>query len=196
MNLPNKLTISRIVLTFAFLVFLFVNGVIFKILALVTFLLASATDALDGFLAKKMNEITDFGKFMDPIADKILVLSSFIAFVGLGIIPAWMVVIIVMRELTITSLRIAGLGRGKVIAADYGGKQKMVSQILSIFAILVYIVFSEAGPARLSFWTYKVETVYSNCIFVLMLITVVLTIISGVSFLVKNRRLFSDEKTG
>jgi len=184
------------VLTFAFLVFLFANGVIFKILALVTFLLASATDALDGFLAKKMNEITDFGKFMDPIADKILVLSSFIAFVGLGIIPAWMVVIIVMRELTITSLRIAGLGRGKVIAADYGGKQKMVSQILSIFAILVYIVFSEAGSARLSFWNYKVETVYSNGIFVLMLITVVLTIISGVSFLVKNRKLFSDEKAG
>jgi len=118
MNLPNKLTVSRIVLVGVFMLFLFLHGVIAKVLALITFLIASFTDFLDGYIAKKYNMVTDFGKLMDPIADKVLILAAFLAFVEMELIPAWMVVIIIFREVTITGLRISALTRGKVIPAD------------------------------------------------------------------------------
>jgi len=116
MTLPDKLTVSRIFLTFVFMFFLFSSGVLAKTLALFTFLLASLTDFLDGFIAKGRNIGTDFGKLMDPIADKILVLAAFLAFVEMRLVPAWMVLIIILREITITGLRIRALARGRVIA--------------------------------------------------------------------------------
>ena len=117
MNIANKLTISRIVLTFVFMFFLFSKGLASKVLALAVFAVASWTDFLDGFLAKKRNEITDFGKLMDPIADKILVIAAFLAFVEMKLIPAWIVVIIVFREFTITGLRLIALAKGVVMEA-------------------------------------------------------------------------------
>ena len=139
MNLPNKLTLSRIVLAIAFVGFVFGHGLIWKVLALVTFAVASLTDLLDGYLAKRNNQLTDFGRLMDPIADKILVLAAFVSFVEMGIIPAWMVIIIIFREVTITGLRIFALSQGKVIAADIGGKHKTVWQMIAICAILIFI---------------------------------------------------------
>ncbi len=184
MNLPNKLTVTRIVLTFVFMFFLFANGVIAKTLALLIFLLASLTDLLDGYFAKKHNQITDFGKLMDPIADKILVLAAFLAFVEMELIPAWMVVIIILREMVITGLRILALTKGKVIPSDEAGRHKTVSQVISIFAILLFLILREAG----------IKVVYKNAIFVLMLITVALTLISGVSYLVKNKEIYLNAK--
>lgn len=194
MNLANQLTVSRIFLTFVFMAFLFSGGLAAKTMALATFILASFTDFLDGYIAKRRNMTSDFGKVMDPIADKILVLAAFLAFVEMKLVPAWMVVIIVLREVSITGLRIAALGQKKVIAADDGGKHKMVSQVLSILAILVFIIFREAGIKVFGFWTPGAERIYKDAIFLLMLVTVALTVVSGVSYLLKNREVYSNVK--
>lgn len=193
MNLPNKLTVLRIILVGVFMFFLFSKGVVMKSLALVTFLTASFTDFLDGYIAKKMNMVTDFGKLMDPIADKILVLSAFLAFVEMELVPAWMVVIIIFREVSVTSLRIIALTKGKVVAADDGGKNKMVSQVFSIVAILLFIIFRETEMKVFNFWNDSTEIAFKDAIFILMLITTVLTLISGISYLIKNRGVFQCE---
>ena len=194
MNLANQLTLSRILLTFVFMVFLFSGGVLAKSLALATFLAASFTDFLDGFIAKRRNMTSDFGRLMDPIADKVLVLAAFLAFVEMKLVPAWMVLVIVLREVSVTGLRIAALGQHKVIAADDGGKHKMVSQVLSILTILFFIIFREAGISIFGFWTAKTERIYKDAIFALMLITVILTVASGVSYLIKNKEVYSNVK--
>ena len=195
MNLPNKLTLSRIALTFVFMGFLYTNGVAAKILALLTFVLASLTDALDGYLAKKYKQTTDFGRLMDPIADKILVLAAMLAFVERGVIPAWMVVIIIFREVTVTSLRLLALTKGKVLQAEGGGKHKTVWQLSTIIIILFFFIFKEGGGAIFNFWTSGVEALYKDAIFVIMLIVVILTLSSGIKYLVKNREVYSNEET-
>jgi len=196
MTLPDKLTVSRIFLTFIFMFFLFANGLPAKSLALFVFLLASFTDFLDGFIAKENNISTDFGRMMDPIADKILVLAAFLAFVEMKLIPAWMIVIIILRDITVTALRVLAFAKGKVISSDGGGKQKMVSQVVAILAILVFLVLREAGTKVFNFWSEGTERIYKDTIFVLMLVTVALTLASGVSYLVKNREVYSNAKTG
>lgn len=197
MNLPNKLTLLRIVLAFFFMLFLFMHGVVWKALALVTFLTAALTDFFDGYFAKKYNMSTDFGKMMDPVADKVLTLAAFLAFVEMELIPAWMVVIIVAREMLITGLRMARVAKmNDVLAADRGGKNKTVSQIVSISVILIFVLLKEIGPGKLAFWTPSVEEWGTKIIFFLMLITVTFTISSGVSYIATNRKyLFNDEKT-
>jgi CDP-diacylglycerol--glycerol-3-phosphate 3-phosphatidyltransferase len=195
MNLPNKLTVLRIILVGVFMFFLFLHGLPVKILALVTFLIASFTDILDGYIAKKYNIMTDFGRLMDPIADKILVLSAFLAFVEMELVPAWMVVIIIFRDVVVTGLRMSALAQGKVISADDGGKHKMVSQVFAILAILLFIIFREAGIKTLNFWSGSTEKVYKDVIFVLMLATTLLTMISGVSYLIKNRGVYLNAKS-
>lgn len=195
MTLPDKLTISRIGLTFVFMLFLFIGGIGAKITALVIFLAASLTDFLDGYIAKGRNISTNFGRLMDPIADKILVIASFLAFVELKLIPAWMVVIVILREIGITGLRAFAAMKGRVIAADGGGKHKMVSQVLTIFVVLLFIIFREGGSAKFGFWTAGAEAVYLHAIFVLMFLTVSLTLISGVSYFIKNREVFNNAKT-
>jgi CDP-diacylglycerol---glycerol-3-phosphate 3-phosphatidyltransferase len=192
MTLPDKLTLSRIFLTFVFMLFLFISGILAKIIALLIFLVASFTDFLDGYIAKGRNISTNFGKLMDPIADKILVIASFLAFVQLGLIQAWMVVIIILREIAITGLRAFAAMKGRVIASDGGGKHKMVSQVVTIFVILLFLIFREGGSARFGFWTDGAQTYYSKGILVLMYITVALTLISGVSCFLKNKEVFSN----
>jgi CDP-diacylglycerol--glycerol-3-phosphate 3-phosphatidyltransferase len=194
MNLPNKLTISRIPLAFIFMLFLFLNGLTAKVLALVTFLIASFTDFLDGYIAKRNNISTDFGRLMDPIADKVLILAAFLAFVEMELVPAWMVVIIVFREVAVTGLRILALTKGKVITSDDRGKNKMVSQVFVIFVTLVFLIFREAGLKVGGFWNANIESISKDTIFILMLITTALTLVSGVSYLVKNREVYLNAK--
>jgi CDP-diacylglycerol--glycerol-3-phosphate 3-phosphatidyltransferase len=188
------LTILRIALAFIFIILLFLPGVLSKVLALLVFLLASGTDLLDGYLAKKNNQVTDFGRLMDPIADKILILSAFLAFVQLQLIPAWMVVVIIFREAAVTGLRALALTKGKVIAAESGGKHKTAVQVFTIFVILLLIIFKEARPDNLIFWSETTDNICRNAIFALMLVTITLTLISGVSYLVKNREVYSNAK--
>ncbi len=192
LTLANKLTISRFFMAFFFMGLLFCKGVGAKSAALGMFLLAAYTDYLDGFMAKKRNEITNFGKLMDPIADKVLTLSAFMAFVEMKLVPAWMVVIIIFRELLITGLRLVALSRGKVIEAAIGGKQKTVSQMVTIFVILVFIVIREAGVGTFRFWNSDFEYWYRQAIFFMMIIAVALTVISGVSFFVRNREFWGN----
>ena len=195
MNLPNKLTIFRIILVAVFMFFLFSHGIAFKILALITFVVASLTDILDGYIAKKYNMITDFGRLMDPIADKILVLSAFLAFVEMELVPAWMVVIIIFRDVAVTGLRMSALAKGQVISADVGGKHKMVSQVFAILAILFFLIFREAGIKVFHFWSAPTERIYKDAIFILMLITTLLTSISGMSYLIRNRSVYFNAKS-
>lgn len=145
MNLPNKLTLSRLVLTLAFLGVFFAPIPGRETLALVLFVAASITDLYDGRIARRYGLVTNFGILMDPLADKILVCSAFIAFVGAGLMPAWMVVVIVARELAITGLRLLAASRNIVLAAEGYGKHKTVSQIVAIIAILVLISYSQWG---------------------------------------------------
>lgn len=194
MNLPNKLTISRILLSFAFLGFLFGHGVVYKALALATFVVASLTDVLDGYLAKRTNQMTDFGRLMDPIADKVLVLSAFVSFVEMRIIPAWMVVVIIFREVAITGLRFFALSRGKVIPADAGGKHKTVWQMIAIIMTLIFIIAKEAFAGASGAWTAATERLCHDIVLGVMFVAVMLTFASGISYLVRNRGVYAHEK--
>src|SRR5512138_2975542 len=146
MNLPNKLTLSRFVLTVAFLIAMFAERLPFhETFALAFFSAAGISDFLDGQIARRQKLITNFGILMDPLADKIMVCSAFISFVGLNWIAAWMVVIIVARELAITGLRLLAASKNVVLAAEGYGKHKTISQIVAIISILVFASYSEWG---------------------------------------------------
>ncbi len=186
MNLPNKITLSRIGLAFIFMFFLFCRGIVAKYLALFTFILASLTDLIDGRIARKRNLENDFGRLMDPIADKILILAAFLAFVEMKIIPAWMAIIIIFRELVITGLRVIAAGRGVILSASLAGKHKTVSQMVTIISILLFLIIRASAQ---ELWSPLWELWFKRGAFYLMLITVVLTLISGISYIVKNRKL-------
>src|SRR3989338_759156 len=145
MNLANKLTISRIMLSGIFIWFLFIRGPGAKFMAMAIFLVACLTDYYDGYIARKTGGIAAFGKLMDPIADKILVLGAFLAFVEMEIIPAWMFMIIIARELMITGIRILALSQKKVLSADVGGKHKTVSQMVAVISILIFLIIRDLG---------------------------------------------------
>lgn len=181
----------RIVLTFVFMFFLSLQGMAAKIAALIVFALAAFTDLLDGRIAHKRNMVTDFGKLMDPIADKILVLAAFIAFVQMGLIKGWMIMIIISRELLITSLRLFALNKGKVLSAGKAGKQKTVSQMVVIFFIMGFIIFREV---RLNFFTWNPgwENFFREGIDIFMWITIALTLYSGFTYLWENRKLIAN----
>ena len=188
MNTPNKLTISRLILTFLFMLFLFSRGPVMKFAALLTFVLASLTDYYDGKIARKTGQVTDFGKFMDPVADKVLIIGSFLAFVEMNLVPAWMVVLIISRELLITGLRMLAARKGEFLQAERGGKHKTVSQIVAIFAILVFIFYREISMKVFNVWSNSLEYFFRQFIFILMIITTVLTLTSGISYLVRNKK--------
>ncbi|MCM8765410.1 MAG: CDP-diacylglycerol--glycerol-3-phosphate 3-phosphatidyltransferase, partial [Candidatus Omnitrophica bacterium] len=148
MHLPNILTILRIMLTFVFMHFLFSPGLLYKFLAIFIFLLAMLTDYWDGYFARKKNLVTNFGKLMDPLADKILVLSAFLSFVEMKLMPAWMAMIIVFRELLITGVRLLAISEGRVIPAMRAGKHKTASQYLAILLTLTLLFIREIMVKR------------------------------------------------
>ena len=137
-NLPNTLTLFRIACIPLLVILLFIPHKTTSFLAALVFALASISDLLDGFLARRQQLVTTFGKFLDPLADKLVVSAALIMLIPLGRVPAWMVVVIVGRELAITGLRTVAVSEGKVISADYLGKQKMVFQIVAILGLLLH----------------------------------------------------------
>ncbi len=191
MNIANKLTVLRIVLTFVFMFFLFCQGFWAKIVSLAILIFVALSDFLDGHIARKRNMVTDFGRLMDPIADKIFVLAAFAAFVQLQLIEAWMFVIIMSREILIMSLRLFALNKGRVLSASKAGKHKTFSQMAVIFFILVFIVSKEV---MLTFFTWNPswEKFFREGIYVLMLCTVILTLYSGLSYLWENRKIITE----
>ena len=192
MNLPNRLTISRFILTAAFLAVFFSQVRFANTVALVLFSAASLTDYFDGKIARRDRLITNFGTLMDPLADKILTCSAFIAFVDRDLIPAWMVVIIVARELAITGLRLLAASKSVVLAAEGYGKHKTISQIVAIVSVLTLVSFPEWGAwAHLVFgWWVPAFTELAKWV------SVILTFTSGVLYLWRNRLLYLDDLGG
>ena len=192
MNLPNKLTLARLVLTLAFLGVFFSSLPGGETLALLLFVVASITDHYDGKIARRDGLITNFGILMDPLVDKILVCSAFIAFVGRDLMPAWMVVIIVTRELAITGLRLLAAAQNIVLAAEGFGKHKTISQIVAIISTLVLISYTQWGAwsqAVFAFpilWIPWVEIVAELSQWV----AVFFTAMSGYIYLRRNSDLF------
>lgn len=190
MTLANKLTIFRIALAFVFIFFLY-GGLTFKIISLVIFIIASLTDLLDGWIARKRGEISDFGKLMDPIADKILILGAFAVFVEMKIVPAWMFILIFSRELLITGLRVFALTKGKVLAAARGGKTKTVSQLIAIFLLLIHSIIKDI-LVKIGEWQENYDVASFWAIFPWLLVVVILTLISGVSYIWQNRSVIKE----
>ncbi len=179
-NLPNKLTISRIIMVpFFVAALLFQNGEIFafRMAALALFIIASLTDLLDGKIARKYNLVTNFGKFMDPLADKLLVCSALICLVQLKQLPAWIVIIIISREFIISGFRLVAADQGVVIAASMWGKAKTVSQMVSI--ILLILNIAEPPLGVLTAMSVPVMTI--------------LTVVSLLDYLMKNHQVLEEK---
>lgn len=195
MNLPNKLTVTRLVLTLFFLIIIFSNINYKETIALAIFLIAGFTDHLDGRLARKNNSITNFGILMDPLADKILTCTAFISFVELKLFPAWMVVIIVARELTITGLRLLAASKNIVLSAEQMGKHKTMSQIIAIISILILISYPQWGDFCKTVFEYPLFGMPWLKLFTELAkwVAVILTIVSGCYYLWRNRSLYLQD---
>lgn len=195
MNLPNKLTVSRFGLTVLFLLAFLAEFPFNKTVALAVFVVASITDWLDGAIARRRKLITNFGILMDPLSDKILTCSAFIAFVGSHHIAAWMVVVIVARELAITGLRLLAASKNLVLAAEGFGKHKTISQITAIIAILVLTSYEQWGSFGRSLFGAPVMGVPWIEGFTLLSkwVAVILTLLSGGIYLWRNRRLYLED---
>lgn len=192
MNVPNKLTISRFVLTFAFLAFFCSRWPkSYVTIALALFSVASLTDYFDGKIARRDNLITNFGTLMDPLIDKIMVCSAFIAFVDCGWITAWMAIIVVARELAITGLRLLAASKNLVLGAERFGKHKTISQIVAIIALLVLHSYAQWGVLGHIFALNIIWGPWVTWFAPLSLwLAVILTLTSGLIYLWRNRSLY------
>ena len=174
MNTANKLTLTRVVMIPIFLVVLYLDFAFNKYIALAIFILASITDFIDGYVARHYNQITDFGKFMDPLADKLLVVSAMLWFVEAGQMPAWTVLIVVAREFAVTGLRLVAVDNGRVIAAGWSGKVKTASTMVCICIMLLLCI-------------QPLDWVCNGVI-------LVTTAYSGIEYFVKNRDVLNWNK--
>ncbi len=176
MNLPNKLTILRMIMVPFFVLFMLVpiGGPANKWIALAIFVVASLTDTLDGYIARRDHLITDFGKFMDPLADKLLVCSALICFVELGDLPAWMVIVIIAREFIISGFRLVASDNGIVIAASKTGKLKTISQM-----VMVVLVIADLGG------------IFDVLKQIFIWLALILTVVSLIEYIAKNKNVLS-----
>lgn len=177
MNLPNKLTTLRVIMIPFFVFFLlWQNGEnhTFRMIALALFIIASLTDLLDGKIARKYNLVTNFGKFMDPLADKLLVCSALICLIELNALPAWMVIIIISREFIISGFRLVASDNGIVIAASWWGKSKTISQM-----VMIILMIADFGG------------VFGTLETILLYVAVILTVVSMIDYIWKNRQVLS-----
>ena len=194
MNLPNKLTVGRIALVPFFVAALLINFPLNQLVALLLFIAASLTDLFDGKIARKHNLVTDFGKFADPLADKILVLSALLCFVQLGCCDCISVIIVLFREFAITSIRLIAASKGKVVAANIWGKVKTVTQMIAIIAILVFnstINIVNLIPLNIDI-IFTLENVFHIIGMVLIWISTFFAILSGVIYIYQNREFISE----
>ena len=192
MNLPNKLTLGRIILVPFFVAALLIPFPLHTLAALLLFIAASVTDLLDGKIARKNHLVTDFGKFADPLADKILVLSALLCFVQLGWCDCVAVIVVLFREFAVTSIRLIAASKGKVVAANIGGKVKTVTQMVAIITILVLrsagdIVSLTIGDVPMMNTAFYIT---GEC---LIWISTIFAIISGVIYIIQNKHFIADK---
>lgn len=178
MNTANKLTLLRVVLVPFYMVFLLQESFACQMIALAVFVIASLTDMLDGQIARKCNQITSFGKFVDPLADKMLTTAAFLVFLAQGIISVWAVMIILAREFMVAGVRLSAVTEGKVIAASFFGKLKTVSQMAVIIVTTLLL--------NISVIPHNTAVLIIN---ILVWIATALTLLSGIDYLIKNRSL-------
>lgn len=191
MNVPNQLTVLRFFLTFGFIGLLLQEGLFFKVAAAVMFGAASLTDYLDGYIARKYHLISTFGKLMDPIADKFLLLAAFFIFTRMDIVEAWMFILIAVREIFITVWRLVVVQKGKVSAAQMWGKVKTVLQITAAGLILAYLIVTDL--TEIYYWLKAVAVGMYQGIQYLMWMVVAVTLYSGAYILWDDRRCFGGK---
>lgn len=192
MNLPNKLTVGRILLVPFFVAALMLSFSMHNLAALLIFIAASITDMLDGKIARSRNLVTDFGKFADPLADKILVLAALLCFVQNGWCDCVAVIIVLFREFTVTSIRLIAASKGEVIAANIWGKVKTVTQMVAIITVLVL----QSANDIVSLYFNNLEFIGGIFVIageVLIWISTVFAIISGVIYVVQNKHFISEK---
>ncbi|MCJ7813336.1 CDP-diacylglycerol--glycerol-3-phosphate 3-phosphatidyltransferase [bacterium] len=185
MNLPTQLTLLRILLTPVFVLFLFFGGPVSRIISFIVFTVAALTDWYDGYTARKFCNVSMWGKFLDPLADKILVSSGFICFSVMGYIPAWMVLIIVVRDFFITGLRSYAVIKGMPIVTSLIAKTKTFCQFGAIYIIFIYHLFT--GGRYDDVWIVFRRIHEMNLIYAMMVIITFLTLLSGFFYLTGNR---------
>ncbi len=190
LNIPNLLTIFRILLTPIFIICLFYDNPYARLWALVIFIVASITDAFDGHYARKYDQVTRHGKFLDPLADKILVSSAFISFAIMKLVPFWMVTLIIFRDLFVTGLRMAMESQGLTMITSKFAKAKTTTQISVIIFILLFL------GVQIFHFKWLIVTINfiieNRLIYYLALIATILTIWTGISYLFKNRKAIHD----
>lgn len=196
MNLANKLTLIRILLVPIFLVFIVAKGIPYgTFIATFIFILASLTDKLDGYIARSRNQITNFGKFMDPLADKLLVTAALVSLVELGLVQGWAAIIIIAREFAVSGLRTLAASEGKIIAASWWGKIKTVIQIIAIILLLIEVNISTSTALIKMVANSKVlEYVFTSLPTIMMNIAVIITVVSGWDYFRKNKGVISTNK--
>jgi CDP-diacylglycerol--glycerol-3-phosphate 3-phosphatidyltransferase len=193
MNLPNQLTVARLILTFVFVALLSLEDLSWsKTAALFAFAIAAITDFLDGYFARKHNMVTNFGKLMDPLADKVLMCAGFVLLTRLELIPAWIVVVILSREFMVTGLRLLASAEGVVLAAENLGKYKTIFQIVTVIYFLLFLAAKESliGFLRPLFNAFYLGPDHLGM--ALIWTSLILTAWSGWSYLWKNRKLFGE----
>ena len=187
MNLANKITITRILLIPIFLICITIKHIPYGTsIATIIFIIAALTDSLDGYIARSRKQVTNLGKFMDPLADKLLVTTALIVLVGFKMIPGWITIIIISRELAVTGLRAIAAAEGRVIAASNWGKAKTVTQIIAIVFALINLNHGYVALVSLTNLPIfdKFVSLMTNTTIVIALI---ITIISGVDYFIKNK---------
>lgn len=195
MNLPNKLTVGRIILVPFFVAAMLIDFSFHHLVALIIFVIASLTDMLDGKIARKNNLVTNFGKFADPLADKILVTAALLCFVQNGYCDCVAVIIVMFREFAVTSIRLTAAAKGKVVAANIFGKIKTVSQMIAIIAILLMqfvLDLPSIGFAFSSGLSDTLSVVFFAVGEALIWISTIFAAVSGIIYIIENKRFLSE----
>ncbi|MDH5173630.1 MAG: CDP-diacylglycerol--glycerol-3-phosphate 3-phosphatidyltransferase [Elusimicrobiota bacterium] len=205
MTLANKLTMGRIAVIPFFILFMFIGNIYTRVAALLIFILAALTDVYDGIIARHREEVTNFGKFIDPLADKLIVSAALISFVQLRelSIPAWMVILVISREFIITGLRSVAASRGTIITASLSGKFKTTSQMVVIITILIMLIVNavlknywHTTPLELQAllgWKKVLGYILGRAPYWLMLVVTILTMISGFNYIFENKHILFEE---
>jgi len=204
-TLANKLTMGRIIIVPFFILFMFIGNIYTRIAALLIFILAALTDVYDGIIARHREEVTNFGKFIDPLADKLIVSAAFISFVQLRelSIPAWMVILVISREFIITGLRSVAASRGTIIPSSLSGKFKTTSQMVVIITILIILIVNAMLRNYWHITLLELDTflgwkrllgyILIKAPYWLMLVVTILTVISGFNYIFENKHILFEE---